>query len=101
MFFYAKSNRKTVSIKETHVALQSDDNTHEANNSNVNHDASIATCSISNSMSLSRIWVKLGGNSSYKLPGASCAAQGHQEPEIITNLLFISSTKNTNLEFWT
>ena len=35
-----------------------------------------------------RIWTKLGGNSSYKPPGASCIAQGPQkQPDIFKNQL--------------
>ena len=42
-----------------------------------------------NSVSLRRIWTKLGGKSSYNPPGASYTAQGPQtQPEIVKNLLF-------------
>ena len=42
-----------------------------------------------NSVSLRRIWTTLGGNSSYKLPGASYTAQGHQKQPEINKQLFL------------
>ena len=43
-----------------------------------------------NSVSLRRIWMKLGGNSSYEPPGASCTAQAPQKrSEILNTILFI------------
>ena len=43
-----------------------------------------------NSVSLRRIWMKLGGNSSYRPPGASYTSQGPQkQAEVIKHLLFI------------
>ena len=53
-------------------------------------------------MSLRRIGTKLVGNSSHTPPGASYTAQGPQkQAKIINNLLYISSTTNQCLDFWT
>ena len=55
-----------------------------------------------NSVSPRRIWTKLGGNSSYKHPGASHTAQGpRKQPEILKNLLYSLSTTYQHLDFGT
>ena len=47
-----------------------------------------------------RIWMKLGGNSSYKPPGAYHTAQGPQkQPEIIKNPLLIVYNNSRNVPY--
>ena len=46
-----------------------------------------------------RIWTTLGGNYSYKSPGASYTAPGPQkQPQILKTQFIVARTKNENLD---